>query len=159
MKLEFDIEISAADLYDFMLYHTYTGFSGLFGTVIGALFVIYFTMTGVWYYLAAGLLIIFYIPCSLFMRAKKQALTNNFFKKPIHYSLSDEGIRVTQDEYDMTLPWDKIVKAVASGRSIFLYTSKVNAWIFPKHILTTHKNDLIQMVSEYVAPDKIKIKQ
>lgn len=159
MKLEFDIKITAKELYDFMLYHTYTGFSGLFGTVIGALFIIYFFMAGVWYYLVAGLVIIFYIPCSLYMRAKRQALTNEFFKKPIHYVLSEDGVTVMQGEYDMTLPWDSIAKATASNRSIFVYTSKVNAWIFPKSLLGEQKNDLIQIISEHVAPDKIKIKQ
>ena len=38
MKLEFDIKITAKELYDFMLYHTYTGFSGLFGSGIGYYF-------------------------------------------------------------------------------------------------------------------------
>ena len=35
MKVEFDIKITAADLYDYMLAHTYSGFSGLFGSIVG----------------------------------------------------------------------------------------------------------------------------
>ena len=88
MKVEFDIKITASDLYDYMLYHTYSGFSGLFGSIVGALFIVYFALSGTWYYLAAGGIILLYIPCSLFLRAKKQAATNEFFKKPLHYVLN-----------------------------------------------------------------------
>lgn len=159
MKVEFDIKITAADLYDYMLAHTYSGFSGLFGSVVGALFIVYAVSSGVWYYLAAGIVILFYIPCSLFMRANKQAATNEFFKNPIHYTLSDEGVTVTQGEYEMTQPWEIVAKATSTNRSLLLYTSKVNAWIFPKRELAEKREDVILMISTHVAPDKVKIKQ
>lgn len=159
MKVEFDIKITAADLYDYMLAHTYSGFSGLFGSIVGALFIVYAVSEGVWYYLAAGIVILLYIPCSLFMRAKKQAATNDFFKQPIHYTLTDEGVTVTQGEYEMTQPWAIVVKAASTNRSLLLYTSKVNAWIFPKRDLAEKREDVIQMISTHVAPDRVKIKQ
>ena len=159
MKIEFDIKITAADLYDYMLAHTYSGFSGLFGSIVGALFIIYAVSTGIWYYLAAGIVILFYIPCSLFMRAKRQAATNDFFKNPIHYTLSDEGVTVTQGEYEMTQPWAIVVKAASTNRSLLLYTSKVNAWIFPKRELAEKREDVILMISTHVAPERVKIKQ
>lgn len=159
MKVEFDIKITAADLYDYMLAHTYSGFSGLFGSVVGALLVIYAFSGGGWYYLAAGIVILLYIPCSLFMRAKKQAATNDFFKQPIHYTLTDEGVTVTQGEYEMTQPWAIVVKAASTNRSLLLYTSKINAWIFPKRELAEKREDVIQMISTHVAPDRVKIKQ
>lgn len=159
MKVEFDIKITAADLYDYMLAHTYSGFSGLFGSIVGALFIIYAVSSATWYYLAAGIVILLYIPCSLFMRAKKQAATNDFFKQPIHYTLTDEGVTVTQGEYEMTQPWAIVVKAASTNRSLLLYTSKVNAWIFPKKDLAEKREDVIQMISTHVAPDRVKIKQ
>lgn len=159
MKVEFDIKITASDLYDYMLYHTYSGFSGLFGGIVGALFIIYFASSGVWYYLAAGIVILLYIPCSLFLRAKKQAVTNEFFKNPIHYTLTDEGVTVTQGEYEMSQPWAVIAKASSTNRSLLLYTSKVNAWIFPKRDLGENREAVIQMISTHVSPDRVKIKQ
>ena len=159
MKLEFDIRMKAGDLYDFMLYHTYTGFSGILGTVAGVLLIVYFSMTLQWIYLFAGLLIVLYLPCSLYLRSKRQVLTNEFFREEIHYVFTEEGITVSQGEQSDTLPWDQVVKAVASPHSIFLYTSRVNAWIFPKKILGEQRVDLIQMISEHVAPAKVKIKQ
>ena len=53
MKVEFDIKITAADLYDYMLAHTYSGFSGIFGGVVGALLIVLWFNTNMIYYLSA----------------------------------------------------------------------------------------------------------
>ncbi len=160
MKVEFDVKITAADLYDYMLAHTYSGFSGLFGSVVGALFIIlYFGMKTQILYLVAGIIILLYIPCSLFMRAQKQVVLNEAFKKPLHYVLTDEGVTVSQGENEMFQEWDVVYKAKSTNRSLLIYTSKVNAWIFPKRDLGKDKEAVIQLISAHVAPDRIKIKQ
>lgn len=160
MKVEFDVNITVADLYDYMLSHTYSGFSGLFGSIVGALFIVwYFTMGAQIYYLAAGVIILLYIPCSLYMRAKNQAATNEFFKKPLHYTLTDEGVTVTQGDYEMFQDWNIVYKAKSTNRSLLVYTSKINAWIFPKKDLGKDKEAVIQLISQHVAPGKVKIKQ
>lgn len=160
MKVEFDVKIKAADLYDYMLAHTYSGFSGIFGTAVGALFIIVFcTAPDQFLYLAAGIVILFYTPCSLFLKAKRQAATNEFFKKPIQYTLTEEGVSVMQGTEVMELPWEAITKASSTNRSILLYTSKINAWIFPKRELGEKKEEVIRMISAHVSPDKVKIKQ
>ena len=159
MKVEFDIKIKASDLYDYMLAHTYSGFSGIFGTAVGAILIILWSQTKMFYYLIAGIVILLYIPCSLFLRAKRQVASNAFFKNAIHYTLTDEGVSVSQGEAEMTQPWAAVVKASSTNRSILLYTSKVNAWIFPKRDLGEKRADVIQMISTHVAPNRVKIKQ
>ena len=158
MKVEFDIKITAADLYDYMLAHTYSGFSGIFGGVVGALLIVLWFNTNMIYYLAAGIVILLYIPCSLFLRAKRQA-ANESFKEHINYILTDEGVTVTQGEAEMTQPWAAIMKASSTNKSLLLYTSKVNAWIFPKRQLGDKREDVIMMISTHVSPDRVKIKQ
>ena len=159
MKVEFDVKITAADLYDYMLSHTYNSFSGLFGSVVGAMFVVMYFYVGYFLYLIAGVVILLYIPCSLFMRAHKQVALNEAFKKPLHYVLTDEGVTVSQGENEMFQEWDVVYKAKSTNRSLLIYTSKVNAWIFPKRDLGKDKEAVIQLISAHVAPDKIKIKQ
>ena len=160
MKVEFDVKITAADLYDYMLSHTYSGFSGLFGSVVGALFIVlYFGKERQFIYLIAGVALLLYIPCSLFMRAHKQVALNETFKKPLHYMLTDEGVTVSQGEDEMFWDWDVVFKAKSTNRSLLIYTSKVNAWIFPKKDLGKDKEAVIQLISAHVAPDKVKIKQ
>ena len=160
MKVEFDVKITATDLYDYMLSHTYSSFSGLFGNIVGAFFIIlYFGMDTQFLYLFAGVVILLYIPCSLFMRAHKQVALNEAFKKPLHYVLTDEGVTVSQGENEMFQGWDVVYKAKSTNRSLLIYTSKVNAWIFPKKDLGKDKDAVIQLISAHVAPNKVKIKQ
>lgn len=160
MKIEFDVKITAADLYDYMLAHTYSGFSGLFGSIVGALIIlVYFSMEAPFYYLIGGVVILLYVPCSLFLRAHKQAATNDFFKKPLHYVLTDEGVTVSQGEDEMFQEWEVVYKARSTNRSLLVYTSKVNAWIFPKKDLGKDKEAVIQLISAHVTPDKVRIKQ
>lgn len=159
MRVEFDVKITAADLYDYMLSHTYSGFSGLFGSIVGAIFIIMYFSLGYFLYLIAGAVILLYIPCSLFLRAHKQVALNEAFKKPLHYVLTDEGVTVSQGEDEMFQEWDVVYKAKSTNRSLLIYTSKVNAWIFPKRDLGKDKEAVIQLISAHVAPNKVKIKQ
>lgn len=159
MELEFDVKVNTSVLYDYMLHHNFTSFSGIFGTVVGALLIVAFGLNSNWYFLIAGLIIIIYMPWTLFIRANKQALTNPAFKKPLHYKMTHEGVTVSQEEFEEFKEWNAMVKANSTSRSLFLYTSNVNAWIFPKKDLGDKKDSVIEMISIHVSPDKVKIKQ
>ena len=49
-------------------------------------------------------------------------------------------------------------KAVSTGRSIILYTSRVNATIFPKRQLGDQKMAVVEMISTHMPPAKVKIR-
>lgn len=159
MELEFDVKINASVLYDYMLHYTYMSFSGIFGSAIGALFIVAYALNNNVYFLIAGLIVLAYIPWTLFIRSRKQALSNPAFKEPLHYKMTEAGVTVSQGEFEEFREWDGMIKASASGRSLFLYTSKVNAWIFPKKELGSQKDEVIEMISTHLSPDKVKIKQ
>lgn len=158
MELEFDVKVTSGALYDYLLYHTYTGFSGMLGTLVGVFLLIAFVSTKYMIYLIAGVVLIAYIPCSLFLKAKQQALNNAAFRQPLHYKMTDEGISVSQGESEEKQSWDTCVKAVSTGKSIILYTSKATASIFPKKDLGDKKEALIQMISTHMPPNKVKIR-
>ena len=65
MEIEFDVKIDAGSLYDYMLHHTFTSFSGVLGAAVGAFLLVGGVMSGGWAYLAAGLIILAYQPVSL----------------------------------------------------------------------------------------------
>ena len=58
MEMEFDIQITKKDLYDYQLHHAYTSPSGLFGTIVGCLFIVGFFNTGTPLYLVIGAFVI-----------------------------------------------------------------------------------------------------
>lgn len=158
MELEVDVKVTSSELYDYLLYHTYTGFSGMLGTLVGAFLIMAFISTGYFIYLIAGVVLIAYMPCSLFLKAKQQVMNNPVFKKPLHYKMTEEGISVSQDGNEETQSWESCVKAVSTAKSIILYTSKTTASIFPKRDLGDKKEALIQMISTHMSPKRVKIR-
>lgn len=158
MELEFDVHITSDKLYDYLLYHTYTSFSGMLGTLVGAFLIMGFLSTKYPIYLIAGVVLIGYLPCTLFIRAKRQVMNTEAFKKPLHYKMTDEGISVSQGDNEENQSWDSCVKAISTSKSIILYTSKTTASIFPRKDLGTNKDALIQMISTHMPPKKVKIR-
>lgn len=157
MEMELDVQITKKDLYDYQLYHAYTSPSGLFGTIAGCLFIVGFINTGTPLYLVIGAFIILYFPWTLRIRAASQA-QSPVFKEPLHYKLSEEGLEISAGEEKQLVSWESITKVSATGKTIMLYTSRVNAFLFPKRVLGERSGEFVQVVSRYVAPDKMKVK-
>lgn len=157
MEIEFDVKMNAGVLFDYMLHHTYTGSAGILGSAVGALGVVAFFMNGYPLYLILGVIILFYQPVSLWLRAKKQAL-NPVFKEPLHYKMTEEGVTVSQGETEQFQSWDDMYRAVSTGRSIILYTGRINASIFPRADLGQKQAEVIGMISTHMPPKKVNIR-
>lgn len=156
--VELDIKISAGDLYDFMLMHSYNQVSGLMGSILGALMVIVALNTKQWLFLIGGIVLLLYLPWVLFVKSRQQVLANPVFKEPLHYVLDEQGITISQGESVTTQSWDDMVKAVSTTKSIIVYTSKVNATIFPKEQMGDKKAAVIEIISTHMPPAKVKIR-
>jgi hypothetical protein len=109
-------------------------------------------------YLIAGVVLIAYIPCTLFLRANQQVANTPAFKQPLHYKMTDEGISVSQGEQEEKQSWDSCYKAISTSKSIILYTSKTAASIFPKSDLGDQKDAIVQMISTHMPPKKVKMR-
>lgn len=158
MEVEFDVKITSGVLYEYMLHHTYGTFSGILGTVVGLFLIVNFFLGGGIGFLAAGIVIVGYIPVTLFTKSKRQMLMTPSFKKPIHYKLTEEGVEVSQGGEVEKQSWDSMVKAVSTRSSIVLYTSRINASIFPRKDLREQRAALIEMISTHMPPNKVKIR-
>ncbi len=156
--MEFDIRLTTKAMYDFMLYHTYTGFTGIFGTALGVVLLLLFFQDRDFMYLFFGIIFIVYIPLSLYGRTKGQISRNPAFKEPLHYSFLEEGIQVSQKESKEIIKWEQLQKAVSTGTSIIVYTSKVNAFIFPRKELDDKVMDVVEFISAHMEPKKVKIR-
>lgn len=158
MQVEFDVNITPGVLYDYLLSHTYRSLSGLVGTIVGVLLIIGFAMTMKVPYLIAGIVIVGYIPWTLFIKSRQQYLSNPSFKQPIHYLLDDEGIEVSQDGEVQRIAWADTVKALSTGANVLIYTSKVNACILPKKDLGEKKVQVYAAISTHMDPKKVHIR-
>lgn len=156
--VELDIKINSGDLYDYMLMHTYNGASGILGSCVGAIAVIVGLASKQWIFLIAGIVLLLYLPWTLFLKSKQQVLNNPAFKESLHYVLDEDGITVSQGELSEGQSWENMVKAVSTPRSIIVYTSRVNATIFPKRELGDKTPYVIEMISTHMPPAKVKIR-
>ena len=50
MEMEFDVKVTAGVMYDYLLYHTYTSFSGMIGTLVGVILIMTFLSTNNLFY-------------------------------------------------------------------------------------------------------------
>ncbi|MCM1065603.1 MAG: YcxB family protein [Eubacterium sp.] len=156
--IELDIKIEASDLYDYMLRHSYNSASGILGSALGAVMVLVALAERQWLFLIGGLALLLYLPWILFIKSRQQILHNPTFKETLHYKLDDEGLTITQGEAEAKQKWEDMHKAVSTGKSIILYTSRVNATIFPKRQLGDRKMAVIEMISTHMPPAKVKIR-
>jgi hypothetical protein len=152
-----DVKINSGDLYDYMLMHTYHSASGLIGSGVGAMLIVAGAMTGKIYWLV-GLVVLLYLPWSLFLKSRQQVLANPAFKQPLHYTFTEEGIKVSQGEVQQDIPWENIVKVMSTSRSLILYTSKVNATILPRRELSEDTTAVIRMISQHMPANSVKIR-
>lgn len=157
MEINFKVQINSHILYDYMMHHAYTSLQGLLGTTVGALLIVAFGMTLYPIYLIIGVVTILYIPWSLFLKSKRQAL-NPVFKQPLEYKMTEEGVQVSQGEQTEMQSWDSMHKAISTRNSIILYTTPFNACIFPRKDMKESTNNVIQMISTHMTPQKVKIR-
>lgn len=156
---EVDVHMNASVLYDFNLRHTYSGLQGPIATIIGLMLLVFALQgAGIIYYIA-GFFVIGYLPWNLFLSAKRQALTTEAFQKPLHYAFTEEGIYVSQGDAMEMQKWEDVHLAVATTKSIIIYTSRVKASIFPRSDLGVQTVTLIEIICKHVDPKKVKIKQ
>lgn len=157
--INLSVKIEAGDLYDYMLMHSYNSPAGLVGSTFGALLIIFAIATQQWIFIVLGLVMLLYLPWTLFLKSRTQLLNNPAFQEPLQYTLDEEGLTVSQGEVQEKMAWEDMHKAVSTGRSIILYTSRVNATIFPKRQLGDQRVAVIEMISTHMPPSKVKIRQ
>lgn len=158
MKIEFDVHMTVSAMYDYMLYHTMRSFTGILGEFVGIFLIAGFIYSKYPIYLIAGLIVVLYLPVSLYLNAKRQVMLNPVFKEPIHFTLDEEGVTVSVKEESESQKWEDMRKAVSTSRSIILYTNKINASIFPKADLGDKLPDVIKMISTHMDAKKVVIR-
>ena len=80
------------------------------------------------------------------------------FREPLHYRITEEGVEISQNLVKEFQSWENMYKATATGKSIILYTSRVNASIFPRKDLGEKQILLVQMISKHMPANRVKIK-
>ncbi len=156
--LELQIKLTPADLYDYLLYHGYTRGGGLLGSCLGAVMALVGAVQGQWLFVAGGAALLLYLPWTLGIRSRSQFLANPHLGRMTCYRFDKKGLTISQGEESQRLDWEQMWGARATGRCILLYTSRIHAAIFPRRQLEGGAGALIQVLSAYMPPAKVRIR-
>lgn len=165
MSTEFDIQLSAKNLFRFNLYQTYTTSQGPLSVVLAVIVAVIagycFNQGNTPYgilYVVVAIVILVYIPFTLWTRAKRTMKKNTVLAGKLSYTLDEEGVGVEQDGDTGLLSWDKVFKVVASRDAVLIYSSRVNAYILPKNQLGDKYEEVKAVVKENLPDYRVRLK-
>lgn len=155
--LQFKVKIGVKDLFRFLMEYNYKSVGGAFGLVIS------FACFGMLAYsfsdnsmqvnlllLVIGLLFTVIQPLMLLKKAAVQVVKNPVFRDPLEYEIGDNGIVVRQEAVEQEIQWDGIFKICESKKQILVYTSRVNACIWPKEQLADRLEQVKSVLTKNV---------
>lgn len=165
MPIEFDITLTAKDMYRFNMYQMYSGFHGWFSVIISILI---FVVAGVTYgdleitytilYVVFGILFLVYLPVSLSLRSKHSLAASEVLRNALHYSVGENGFTVSQGEASAELLWTQIYKMVATKNNVLVYSNRTNAYVIPREQLGENYRALAELAAGKLEKYRIKMK-
>jgi len=170
MKEKIQVQMTEQALFDFMLYHTYSGFSGFLTNVLGLAVVfagILMRLRGkisiiqLGLYILAGIVFLLFTPLQLRYRAKKQVRMNPEYKNFHIYIFDNDGICLQcsqQKTVEKKIAWSKIKKVVATPKTIGYYYEDNSALIIPKESYGDKFMPVMNIVFAHVPKEYIKIR-
>lgn len=143
MEVKVSVKITAKDMFDFMIKHTYSTFSGYVGVIISICAFLGFvalvdneavSLSYKLVLLATSLMFTVIQPLMLYSKSKKQVEKNENINKPLEYTIDSSRIHITQGEDSAEYTWDQVLKITSTKNCIFLYVSKYRSFILPKRL-------------------------
>lgn len=154
-------------LYDFLLFHAYSKFSGflinILGLAVAFMGIIMYTtnrtgVTGLAFYLIAAVIFLGSTPLQLKMRAAKQVEVNPEYCNPVDYTFSEEGIIVENDGNTKNYKWDEIERAVVTPKTIGIYYGKDDAMILPKPDFGDQFVPIFTIIATQLGQSKVRMR-
>lgn len=166
MPIEFEVKLKPKDMFRFNMYHTYTGFQGIFSIVLGIAVLTLATYTigavdimyTLLYYLF-GVTFIIYNPIALYSSSKLRVTKSETLSQPIHYLLEEEGIKVTIGEASAEMVWKQIYKVVTTKHNLLIYSSRRNAYVVPLEAIDNQYPAIYEYLNSHVEGYRLKLKK
>lgn len=158
-KKTIKVKVGVKDLFRFLMGYNYCSFGGIFGVIVSLSCLLGLAIS---YQdnsqgtnlllLVVGLLFTVIQPMLLLKKSVAQCVKNPSFRSPLTYELADEGITVRLDEQSQKVEWDAITKLKENKNQILVYTSRVNAFIWPVEQLGQEKEMVKHILVEKLEP-------
>ena len=159
------VQLTEDTLYDFILFHTYSRFSGFITNILGlavAFMGIILIVTkktdflGFSYYIVAAAAFLCFTPLRIKLNTRKLLQKNDSFREPCEYCFCDEGIKKIQSGAETLYSWESVQKIVATPKTIGIYLTTDEALIVPKFAFENRFMNVMQIVAQHVTREKVK---
>lgn len=138
-EIKIEAEVTAKDMFEFLLYHNYCRFSGLLSIVFScACFILAIVtygevkITGTVALVVIGCLFSFYQPFALYQKAKRQVRKNVTLRERLTYVFDEDKITIKLNDTDAVLDWTDVTKVVGLKHIILIYNGPVRANVIPR---------------------------
>lgn len=165
MQEKIEVCLNEQFLFDFMMYHTFSKFSGFLVSLLG----VSVAITGVlmkllgrasWlqllFYIISAVVFLAYVPLQLRKRAKTYCRNQEDEVRNTEYCFDEEGIRVSGSEQKF-YPWEQISSVVAAPKTIGFYYAKEDALIIPKEQFGDSFITIMKLTSEHIGRDRMRL--
>lgn len=98
-------------------------------------------------------------PSLLLLKAWRQTKTNPGFSKPVDYVFNKNGITLSQDGQSQEAPWEIVLLAQETLKSIILFTGNNNATILPKDCIGSELGAFKDLLREMCPAGCVKLKK
>lgn len=164
--VKIDVKMKAEYIYDLLLFHTYSKFSGFMVNVLGLAIIIIgglslgmgkMNMFQSVICIMAGIGFIAYTPLNLKLKAK-QLMKLDRYSNDISYEFSENGIAENTSGNIINYEWSRVEKAIATPKDIAFYVGNDEALILPKEDFKENFMPVMKMIVQNVTRDKIYIR-
>lgn len=168
MPIKFDIKLTEKDMYRFNLYHAFTSLRGYLPLLLGAALIGIVQFSGKFHgwteklpYTALGIVLLFYMPISLYFSSKRQIALSETLRETLHFSVSEKGITVSvsSSEEKAELPWQYIYKIISTKHNILIYSNRVNAYVIPKSQVQEQMTVLFDLFQKHCEAYRLHLKR
>ena len=161
------VQLTKGQLFDFLLYHTFSKGSGFLVNMLGMCVIILgavmqfvgkIEFRQFVLYVIVGVVVLAYTP--LKFRARKQMEVNPEYRDPREYVFSEEdGIIVVQNGQETKYEWSQIQRTVTTPKTIGIYYEKERAFIIPKEAFGDRFVPVMQMVVQHIGLKNVRLTQ
>ena len=164
--MKFQTRITSKELFQFLMKHSYAGFHGKIGLVISLAAAVLFVMKipdcsgNESAMVILGLIALLFTviqPLSLWMKAKQQKIANPAYKNEMEYTLTEEGVNLQAGEQKGGISWDLIIQVVETKSLYILYTTRINAFLWPKKDMGEQEESMIRFMLDHIDSDSVKL--
>jgi hypothetical protein len=165
MKIAVDVKMKAQFIYDLLLYHTYSKFSGFVINLVGLSVIVMggfslragrITMGQCAIYIAAGLCVLAFTPLNLKIQSKKMMKAPKY-SDVIRYNFDEQGIEEVIGDKINSYAWSHVKKATATPKNIAFYVTDDSALIVPKESFGDNFMPVMKLIAENMSRERIYI--